>query len=496
MRRVVLLPLLASFAVSYPLSSIAPVSAAATCTAPSGSQLRLSAKDLASPTPLLICQARLALQGHAVVTATGTAAGVARLSAVLGVSLPQASVTQPAERAFLGARVDARGVLQAYEGFAAPGQEAQAAAQLTQWASAQTAQPSGRLTAWASAQTAQATNSLALASQPPSLAWTALSSATTSYTDSAGSSISYSMSDYRLNDINSGGDWYLFVSQLQTKPGYQGCDSNACGPYIFQRYVNEPFATPLSLFDWGPTTTITGTGVGWTVGTSLSAGYSDVAVGVNTSYSQTWDQPSVVTTDQSSPTGGKAGWVENFAGPSYTAYPSVVPPPATATGTFGSEQAAIFQVPEGTASFSLTGIAGFATERDTWTAYTCYIFFTCYSESSSFAGSTVTLRMTPQPPVLSVSPTSLQVPKGSSATLNIQALVPGSTQGLTWDITNIPSWLAVSSLSGSTSASVTLTVPHKTPIGSVAYLNLNTSPGYAAPSVEHGPIVVTVVVTK
>jgi hypothetical protein len=492
-----LLPLLASFAVSYPLSSIAPVSAAPTCTAPSGSQVRLSAQDLASPTPLLICQARLALQGHATVTATGTAAGVAQLSAVLGVSLPQASVTQGTQRSFLGARVDARGVLQTYEGFAAPGQEAQAAAQLTQWAaSTQTAQPAVRLMAWASAQTAQATASLALASQPPSLAWTPLSTATTSYRDSAGSTVSFSMSDYRLNDINSGADWYLFVTQLQTAPGYQGCNSSTCGPYIIQRYVSEPFAAPLSLFDWGPTTTITGVGVGWTVGTSLSAGYSDVAVGVNTSYTQTWDQPSVVTTDQSSRTGGRAGWVENFAGPSYTAYPSVVPPPATATGTFGSEQATIFQVPEGTPSFSLTGIAGFTTEKDTWTAYTCYIFFTCYSESSSFAGSSVSLRMTPQPPVLSVSPTSLQVPRGSSATLNIQALVPGSTQGLTWDITNIPSWLAVSNLSGSTSAPVTLTVGRKTLVGSVAYLNINTSPGYAAPSVEHGPIVVTVVVTR
>jgi hypothetical protein len=496
MRRAVLLPLLASFAVSYPLSSIAPVSAAGTCSPPSGSQFRVSAEQLASPTPLLICQARLALQGHATVTATGTAGGVTQLSAVLGVSLPQASATQPSQHAYLGARLDARGVLQTYEGFAAPGQELQAAAQLTKWASTQTAPPATRLMAWASAQTAQATASTALASQPPTQAWTALSTAMTSYRDSNGSTVNLSMSDYRLNDINSGGDWYLFVTQLQTTPGYAGCDSNTCGWYIIQRYVNVPFASPLSLFDWGPSTTITGTGVSWTVGTSLSAGYSDVAAGVNTSYTQTWDQPSVVTTDQSSRTGGKAGWIENFSGPSYNAYPSVVAPPATATATFGSEQAAIFQVPEGTASFTLTGGGGFTSERDTWTAYSCYIFFTCYSESSSFAGSSVSLRMTPQPPVLSASPTSLQVPRGSSATLNIQALVPGSTQGLTWDITNIPSWLAVSNLSGSTSAPVTLTVGRHTPVGSVAYLNINTSPGYAAPSVEHGPIVVTVVVTR
>jgi hypothetical protein len=67
---------------------------------------------------------------------------------------------------------------------------------------------------------------------------------------------------------------------------------------------------------------------------------------------------------------------------------------------------------------------------------------------------------------------------------------------MAWDVTNIPSWLTITSLSGSGAGSVTVTVARKTPIGSVAYLNFNTSPAFSAPSVEHGPIVVPVTALK
>ena len=66
---------------------------------------------------------------------------------------------------------------------------------------------------------------------------------------------------------------------------------------------------------------------------------------------------------------------------------------------------------------------------------------------------------------------------------------------MTWSITNIPTWLTVSQVSGSTSATITVTVQPKTR-GSVAYLNIQTSPPYGAPSVEQGPLVVTITVPK
>lgn len=478
MRRTVVFAL-PFFAVWMSLSGSTPASAAPLCSGPSPSHVRISLRDLSSPTPLLICQARLALQSRSVVTATGTKSSVPQLAGVLGVSLPEASITQPVQSAFFGAHVDSKGVLQVYEGFAAPGMAAPAASQLNQWASTQTA--------------AQAT---ALAGQPAGSAWTPLAAAQMSYTDTQGSSVTFSMSDFRLNDINSGGDWYMFASQLQTVPNYQGCGFNTCGPYIINRHVNEPGVSPLSLSDYGKTSTITGSTVGWTVGTSLSVGTSDVGVGVNSSYSQSWDQPSVVTTDTSSFSANRAGWSEAFSGPDFSHYPNAVPPPVTATGTFVSEQASIFQVPEGTASATLTSDGGYETETDTWTSSTCGFFFTCLNESSHYVGVQVSVRMTVQPPVLSANPSSLSLTGGSSGTINIQSLVPGSTQGLTWDITNIPSWLTVSQLSGSTSATVTVTVQLKTRAGSVAYLNINTSPAYAAPSVERGPLVVAVTVPR
>jgi hypothetical protein len=79
--------------------------------------------------------------------------------------------------------------------------------------------------------------------------------------------------------------------------------------------------------------------------------------------------------------------------------------------------------------------------------------------------------------------------------LNISALIPSSTQGLPWTLSSPPpSWLSVSQTSGAGPALVTLRVEPGTPIGSVASLNFNTNPAFAAPSVEVNPLIVTVTV--
>ncbi len=478
----------AAFALALSLVPAVQGSAASSCSAPKGSVFKVSMRDLASPSAAATCQARLALRGHSVVTAIASKPGMARLGRVLGTALPEPSATLSAHSSvqssvttvFQGVHLDLKGVTNVYQGLAAAGGETQAAAQLNQWVSAQTA--------------------MLTASAPSSTAWTPLSSAVSAYTDYENSSFHFTMTDYRLNDINSGGDWYLFATQLQTAPAYQGCNYSSCGPWTIYRNVRIPGPAPLSLADYGPTGTLTSSSEGYTVGASLSAG-TDIGVGVSASYSQTWDQPSVVTGDDTSYSTATAAWHENFGGPSYYWWPAgPTAPPGTSTGSFQSDQAAIFKAPEGTSSFSLTS-DGYAETQKDYNGHTCFAFvfpyyYPYYCYQSAYSGVDLSVKMNVVPPSFSVSPAGLQLPRGSSGTFSIQAVVPDSGQGLAWDVTNIPSWLTITSLSGSGAGSVTVTVARKTPIGSVAYLNFNTSPAFSAPSVEHGPIVVPVTALK
>src|SRR2546426_1228459 len=514
MRRLILL-ILRLFTIWFGLSSSALTSAASPGssgrTASLSSVFALNPSDLANPTSRLTLDARQALQAHSVLTVVGSKEDVARLGQVLGIALPSVSVSQsvrvvqnsqsaqkpaagaaggalaPAAApmsssvttAYLGAHLNNKDVMQVYEGFAAQGGEAQARARFNRWVTDQLAGPQS---------TAQA------GSAPSNTAWTQLLSTSTSYTDSRGTTDYFAMTDYRLNDINSGGDWYLFATQFQTAPAYQGCSySNVCGPFTTQRNMNIPGTSPRALSDYGPTGTITSSTAGWTVGGSLTAG-TDVGAGVSASYSQSWDQPAVTTYDQSNYGSIFAGWQENFTGPDYGWWPiSLNAPPGTSTGSFQSYQASIFRAPEGTSSFNQAANASSTTRLDFgW--HSCNLIYVCWYES--FITVNLGLGVPVHPPALSVSPSSLSLKPTTSGAFSIQALVPDSNQGLAWDITNIPSWLAVSQLSGSGAASVTVTVARKTPIGSVAYLNVNTSPAFAAPNVELGPIVFPVTVVK
>ncbi|HEX2648060.1 MAG TPA: hypothetical protein VHO95_12605 [Candidatus Dormibacteraeota bacterium] len=381
----------------------------------------------------------------------------------------------PVASVFQGARLDQAGVLHAYQGYAAAGAEARAAAGLNDWIAAQA-------------------NALTATPNPPSnQAWTLLASTVTTFTDSWNNYILYEIDDYRLNDINSGGEWYLFASRTQTMPGYQGCTASPtgltpgtfCGPYIFQRNISMTAGSPVSkVWDYGPSSDITTSSTGYTVGLSLAVG-TDVGAGVEASTTQSWNQASVTTHAQSS--GLQVGWQEVFDGPPHT-----VPPPPTASGSFQSYQAAIFLAPEGTTSFSLYGSAAYVTEKDTF--YSCGFLGLLVCESSAEQGAQVGITLNVRPPVISVSPTSLVLSSGTSGSFAIQAAIPGSTQGLTWDIATPPSWLAVTMLSGNGSANLVASVQPKTKRGSIGYLNINTNPAYAAPSVEKGPIVLTVTV--
>ena len=475
------------------------------CSAPGSSVFRLATADLANPSATVICRARRALQAHSIITAVGPRSSVGQLGRLLGIQLPDPSITQsisttqvsqrgpkPATGAegrqpiassrlkshittvFLGAHLDSKGVVQSYEGLAAAGGETQAAAQFNQWVGAQVAQ--------------QAAGQQTAPSSPQPGAWTDLNYALLNYSDPWNDAHQFAITYYRLNDLNIGADWYLFATHVQTTPNYSGCNYTSCGVFTNQRNLTIP--GPISLFDHGPTGTITSSTDSFTVGTSLNVA-SDVGAGVDASYSQSWNTQAVTTTDQTS--GNTAAWQENFTGPNYSAWPfGPTPPPPTSTGTFISYQAAIFIAGEGTSSFNLTPVVVSKMELDN-NFHLCFPFL-CYTQN--FLTTTLSVPLTIQPPAFSVSPSALQLTSGSSGGFSIAAYVPNSAQNLAWDVTNIPSWLTVSSLSGAGFSSVKVIVARRTPRGSVAYLNFNTSPAFAAPSVESGPIVVTVTVVK
>ena len=99
-----------------------------------------------------------------------------------------------------------------------------------------------------------------------------------------------------------------------------------------------------------------------------------------------------------------------------------------------------------------------------------------------------------EPPVFSITPSELTIAPGDPGKLQLTAYNPASTNGVSWVVTNIPTWLTVSQMTGSVSTPVTLSVsPDATP-GTVASLNFNTDPAFGAPSVGPGPLIVTVTV--
>lgn len=80
--------------------------------------------------------------------------------------------------------------------------------------------------------------------------------------------------------------------------------------------------------------------------------------------------------------------------------------------------------------------------------------------------------------------------------VNEIASIPNSTQGLPWVISNAPAWLTPSQINGRGSTKLNLSVQPGTPDGSIASLNIDTNPAFAAPPVETNPLIVTVTVGK
>jgi hypothetical protein len=161
---------------------------------------------------------------------------------------------------------------------------------------------------------------------------------------------------------------------------------------------------------------------------------------------------------------------------------AVTKPPETSIGLFLSHQGSIFQVPEGTTSFQFT--------LDEPVTY----YFQHSFNYPQVDVVDLSVQINIFPPVFVTSLNNLSIPPGGSGTFEITAVNPSSGLGLAWDVKNLPPWLTVSQTSGSGSAHIRLNVAPGTALGTVASINVNTNPEFAAPSVEVNPLLVRVTV--
>ena len=310
---------------------------------------------------------------------------------------------------------------------------------------------------------------------PPQAAWTELQQTTFSDSDGNANSFQNTVSIYRMNDTSLEFDWYMVLTDPESTPHYQGCNGFDCGWWTNQRIFTMSTNPQAVLIDHGPHNKITTSTASFSIGGSVGK----VGPNVHAGYSISWPQPSVTTTDESDLVNGVGKWNESFEGNGFGGSP----PPETSIGVFLSHQGSIFQVPEGTTSFQFS--------LDEPLTYEYAAFGYTYSPSNPF------FQVNISPPILETSLNTLSIPPGGSASFEITAVNPGTFNsgfGLPWGINNIPEWLTVSQISGSTSTRLILNVAPGTALGTVASLNVDTDPAYAAPSVEKGPLQVRVTV--
>jgi hypothetical protein len=325
----------------------------------------------------------------------------------------------------------------------------------------------------------QESGSLPTDPQPPAQAWTELQQTTLNDSDDSGNIFQNTVSVFRLNDISPQFDWYMVLTDPQSQPNYKGCivfGFGACGWWTHQRVFTMSTTPQSVLFDHGPLNTITSTTASFSIGGLINS----TGPGVNAGYSVSWQQQSVTTTDQSELANGVGKWNEAFEDEGV-----FTKPPETSIGLFLSHQGSIFQVPEGTSSFQFT--------LDEPVTYAFQPHFGNLETDVFDDGVQINIF----PPVFVTSLNNLSIPPGGSGSFEITAVNPSTSNaglGLAWDVSNLPSWLTVSQTSGSSSARLVLNVAPGTALGTVASINVNTNPEFAAPSVEQSPLLVRVTV--
>ncbi len=352
--------------------------------------------------------------------------------------------------------------------------------------------------------------------EPSVGSWIPMIDDTISTRDGEGNYATTLNSYYKLYEHNFTYDYFMVTSKTGGAPNYKTCDvsafaSGAVGWFMNQRSPSADQLYPgrepsLRVYDHGPLNVPGSQTASFTIGTSLNAGGPPE---VSASYTQAWSQPDVVTNDQTGKFGNvTALWEQHFAGWNFT-FPtySLSCPPLTSNGTFTSPQAAIYQVAE--------------FKSPTLQSFTPYWFEYDHTE-----GQAVAINVRPTIATLTVgdgwlvdvpflrmctdletgqcaAPYNYSLPLNHTLPLDVYiqnfshapTLPPNASPSLfqpAWMITNVPSWLNVSQLTGVGNTRIMLTPQPGTAAGSIATLNVNTSPPGGTPKLERGPLVVTI----
>ncbi len=281
---------------------------------------------------------------------------------------------------------------------------------------------------------------------------------------------------FRLNDIDSQGDWYMIVRDPLSTPNYKGCVAfGACGWFTKKRDFQISLDRSLlsnpqfKMYEWSPQQEIkSGTG-------ELSLGFSldSVVPKPGVGYTFSWSQSDVDTTVYAAPTQKETSWVENFA-----SRVGLAPPPVTSRTGFTSHQGVIFQVPEGTTSFTATG--------------NTYVEVTYEAGGLEFWGVEAKPTFHLAPPQFSTSVSNLNLLQNSTGLVYLTSEIPYYSQRLRWTLVSKPDWLDVSPTQGAGSAYLEIRDNGAAQPGNVGYIELQTDPAYGAPTVSSGPLRVKV----
>jgi hypothetical protein len=336
--------------------------------------------------------------------------------------------------------------------------------------------------AWIAKQQAMATGSGVSTAQPPEQAWTTMLMTTLSSTDSVGDTEQTNISVFRLNTIDAANDYYMVYMTPESLPAYDGfCDGiGDCSSHTFGRHFQLGLAGA-ELYEHGPPNEINVTTISFNFGGSVSA----EGPGLNTGFGVSWSQPDVTTTDESNSFTGI--WQEQFVANYFNRCdPATGQLNATSYGAFSSNQLAIFKVPAGTTDLKFP-VQDEATWCGTMNPYGFPYNFYNYTQNDT----TIQLGS----PVLQGTPANLTVPAGGSQPLLVTALIPYSSEGLSWKISTNQSWLTVPSEGPySQTQAIPVSVAPSTPDGSTGTVSIETSDPFATRSVLKGPVLVNVTV--
>jgi hypothetical protein len=247
---------------------------------------------------------------------------------------------------------------------------------------------------------------------------------------------------YRLNSLKVDSDVYLVTTVPETKPFFEQaggvCDGIArCDWHTIERDLTIN-GNGAALILHGPTGTITSDTTGFAIGGTLTG----TGPGISAGFQATWSTPSMVTIDRGDAFNG--AWKDAVTFSGVPCVPVVGSIPGVSTGTFQSEQAAIFKVPGGTSNVSFP-----MTQQTLFCSYYAPPWDPPSGLSTGVNYEWVTVQKNFPllgPPVLQAFPKNLTIPAGGTQPLVVDAYIPNSDQGLPWRVTSNSLWLTVPQL--------------------------------------------------